>query len=461
MSVSKDRQGLTVTGSAASAAALDRVLHDYYAWTGDILGELVAAVAADPGFALGHATIATILNLGGFRGDHPAVASAIAAAKAHAAGVTDRERAHLAIAEDLAAGEMRSAARRCETILLDHPRDALALRYATDLYYYLGDSAAIRDTVARVLPEWDPADPLFGFLLGRYAFGLEEAGELDRAYDVARRALAIHPEDAWATHATAHVFEMSARPADGVRFLEDTHQHWRAGKWIAVHNGWHLAVFLIEAGRGDEVLARYDTFVQPRLKENFILDLIDASSLLWRLELVGIDVGDRWREVATVAAARIGEHVLCFNDLHVACATIGAKDRAATRRLVESVDRFMASGRGDTHAIMGEVGRDLLLAMDAFGAGEWRRTIDLLLPLRHKVVAIGGSHAQRDLVNETLIGAAIKAEDWKLARALLAERAAKRPTARSWRLYGQALAHTGEAEALANARRLFGAAPKS
>lgn len=454
--MSKDRQGLTVTGSGASVAALDRVLHDYYAWTGDILGELDGAVKADPGFALGHATMATILNLGGFRGDHPAVTAAIAAAESRAAGTTERERAHLAVARDLAAGAMRSAARRCEAILLDHPRDALALRYATDLYYYLGDSAAIRDTVARVLPLWDEADPLFGFLLGRYAFGLEEAGELDRAFAVARRALAINPEDAWATHATAHVYEMSARQADGIRFLEETHRHWKAGKWLSVHNGWHLAVFLIEAGRGDEVPGKYDAFVRPRLKDNFILDLIDAASLLWRLELAGIDVADRWCEVAAVAAARIGEHVLVFNDLHVACATAGAKDRAATRWLIESVDRFLAAGAGDTQAIMGDVGRDLILAMDAFGNGEWRRTVDLLLPLRHRVIAIGGSHAQRDLVNETLIAAAIRGEDWKLARALLAERAARRPTARSWRLYGEALAHTGEIGALAHAKHLFG-----
>ncbi len=447
---------MTVTGSDASAAALDRVLRDYYAWTGDILGELDRAVKAEPGFALGHATLATILNLGGLRGDHPALAAAIAAAQSYAAGVTARERAHLAVAKDLASGAMRSAARRCEAILLDHPRDALAVRYATDLYYYLGDSAAIRDTVARVLPQWDEADPLFGFVLGRYAFGLEEAGELDRAFAIAQRALTVNPEDVWATHATAHVYEMSARQADGIRFLEDTHNHWKAGKWLSVHNGWHLALFLIEAGRGEEVAARYDTFIQPRLKDNFILDLIDAASLLWRLELAGIEVSGRWREVASVAVGRIGEHVLVFNDLHVACALVGGKDRAAVGRLIESVDRFMTAGAGDTHTIMGEVGRDLIHAMDAFGNGEWRRTVELLLPLRHKIIAIGGSHAQRDLVNETLIAAAIRGEDWKLARALLAERAARRPTARSWRLYGEALAQTGEAGTLAQAKHLFG-----
>jgi hypothetical protein len=415
--------------------ALDRVIYDFYAWTGDILGDLNRVVANDPGFALGHATIATILMLGGLRGDNAAIANAIAAARAHAGPVTARERRHIALADALSQGELRGAARHCEIILLDHPTDALALRYATDLYYYLGDSAGIRDAVSRVLPKWPEDDPIFGFVLGRYAFGLQESGALERAEMFGRRALAVNPHDAWATHAVAHVHEMSGRTDEGIRFLGETREHWSVGKWLAVHIGWHLALFLIEADRGAEVLSRYDQFIQPRLKENFILDLIDAASLLWRLELAGLDVGDRWREVSAVAAARIGEHVLAFNDLHVALGLVGAKDAAAIQRLLDSIDRYLAGGRGDNRAITAEIGRSLVVAMAAFGDADYRGTIELLLPIRHEVIRIGGSNAQREVVDDTLIAAAICTEDWKLARALLAERIARHPGVRTRSLY--------------------------
>ena len=433
-----------MTGSAASVAALDRVIHDFYAWTGDILGDLDRAVKDDPGFVLGSAAIATILMSGGFRGDHPAVVGALAAARSNAASATARERGHIAIAEAMARGELRAAARLCESVLRDHPRDALALRYATDLYYYIGDSIEIRDTVARVLPLWDESDPIFGFVLGRHAFGLEEAGGLDQAEIVGRRALDLNPEDAWATHAVAHVYEMSGRASEGIGFLEETRQHWSVGKWLSIHNGWHLALFMIDLGRGAEVPARYDSFVQPRLKENFILDLIDAASLLWRLELAGIDVGNRWREVFAVAAARIGEHVLAFNDLHVALGLVGAKDAAATQRLLDSIDRYLAKGQGDNCSVTSDVGRSLVAGVAAFGAADYRRTVELLLPLRHQVIRIGGSHAQREVVDETLIAAAVRSEDWQLAQSLLTEKIAHYPGARSRHLYESLRARLGD-----------------
>ena len=438
----QDRQGNAITGSAASAAALDGVIRDYYAWTGDILGDLAAALRTDPGFVLGHAATATILLLGGFRGDHPAVVETLAAAEA-ARTATPRERAHLDIAKTVAAGELRRAAQLCEAILADHPADALALRYATDLYYYLGDAKGIRDVVARVLPAWNEADPIYGFILARHAFGLEESGELDRALQTAQHALAINPRDVWATHTTAHVHEMRGETESGIRFLDDTRGDWQAGKWLAVHNGWHLALFLIDAGRGAEVLGKYDAFVQPRLKDNFILDLIDAASLLWRLELAGVDVGARWAEVAKLATARIGEHVLAFNDLHAALGLAGGKDRAATEKLISSIDRYLSEGKGDNRAVTAEVGRALVVGMDAFGHGDYRRTVDTLLPVREAVVHIGGSHAQRDVVDETLIAAAMRAEDWPVARIVLAERMKGRLTPRMTRLRDEVVARLG------------------
>lgn len=433
-----DAQGNPVTGSAHSVAVLDRAISECFAWKGDPLTPLVEAAQADPAFILGNVAAAVLLLLSGFRGDGPAILERLAAAEAAAAGATPRERRHLRAAQAFARGAMVEAAAVWESILLEHPRDAFALRFASDTYYYLGHSESIRDSVARVLPDWDESDPLFGFVLGRHAFGLEETGWLDKAEATARRALALNPEDAWAAHAMAHVFDTRAEPEEGVRFLEDTHRNWQVGHWLAVHIGWHHAVFLIELGRAAEVLQHYDRFVAPRLEMGYLLDWIDAASLLWRLERDGIRVGERWRPVAAVALKHVDAHMLAFNDLHIALAVAGAGDRAGAERLLASLDHYVVAQQGDNRDTTVEIGRAVIEAILAFGSRDFRRVVDLLLPVRHKFIRIGGSHAQRDIITQTLIAAAFNSGNAKLARALLAERLALRPTPRTRRLFAQA-----------------------
>ena len=194
-------------------------------------------------------------------------------------------------------------------------------------------------SVARVLPAWDPTNPLRSFVLGAYAFGLEESGELGRAEDAAREAFAGIPHDGWATHALAHVIESASRQEEGIAFLKQTRASWSPAHFMAGHNGWHLARLSHRAGSLDEVLAGYDSFTAPRLAQDLTLDRIDAASLLWRLELVGVDVGDRWAPVARAWMAHADDHVLAFNDLHLALAAGRSPDP-------EDATRFRRSARG-------------------------------------------------------------------------------------------------------------------
>ena len=265
--MAKDQQGLTLAGAPESAAAFDLAIADYYGLTGDPVGILKQALARDPGFALGGVAIAALYMIGGFRGDHPEVVKALGAAEPTIRRASERERRHLAAASAWAEGKTSQAILGWETILVDHPTDALALRLAQDGYYFLGRSLAIRDCAARVLPAWDRGNPLTSFILGLYAFGLEETGDLKRAEDFGREALAGNPRDAWATHALAHVMETANRQDDGVAFLKSTREHWSPAHFMAGHNGWHLALFLIEQGRFDEVLADYDRFSAPKLAD--------------------------------------------------------------------------------------------------------------------------------------------------------------------------------------------------
>jgi tetratricopeptide (TPR) repeat protein len=441
--MAKDQQGLKLAGSPESAAAFDRAIADYYGLTGDPVGILNQALADDPDFALGAVAIAAFYLIGGFRGDHAQVAKALGAAGRAIGRASERERRHFAAVGAWAMGETSRAIDGWEAILADHPTDALALRLAQDAYYFLGRSVAIRDCAARVLPAWDPGNPLRSFILGLYAFGLEETGDLRRAEDFGRDALNLNPRDAWATHALAHVMETGNRHEEGISFLKSTREHWAPAHFMAGHNGWHLALFLIEQGRFDEVLADYDRFSAPKLADDATLDRVDAAALLWRLELSGVDVGSRWTPVTYKWMAHVDDHVLAFNDLHCAFAAARSPDPGDVKRFRQSLDAYERLGSGDNRQVTAEVGRRLMDGSLAFAGGDYARAVDAILPVRADAIRIGGSHAQRDIVNLTLIAAAERSGQWNLARALLAERLEARPTPRTRAALKRAQRHAG------------------
>ena len=424
----RDAQGHEITGSPGSVAAFDRGIADYWALGGDPVGGLKAALARDSSFALGAAAIAALFLVGGFRADHAEVKAALKAARAGARRVNPRERLHLEAVETWAEGRLRDAAAVYEEILVEHPTDALALRLAQDAYFLMGQSAAMRDSAARVWPHWRDDDPLTSFVLGARAFGLEETGDYAGAEAAAREALARNPADAWAAHALAHVFEMTGRPEEGAAFLQGSRADWGAAHFMAGHNGWHLALFLIDLGRIDEALAGFDRHMRPALFNDAALDRIDAAALLWRLELEGVDVGARWAPVRKAWAAHIHDHALAFNDLHLALALAGEPKLAQMLR--DSLDAFVQEAEGDNALVMAQVGRPLIDAMLEFAQGQYTEAVERILPLRYETWRIGGSHAQREIVDLTLLAAAERAGEAKLARALIAERAALRPTAR-------------------------------
>jgi tetratricopeptide (TPR) repeat protein len=422
--MARDQQGLTLAGEAASAAAFDRAVAEYFGLTGDPVGILKTALDEDPAFALGGIAIAGLFMIGGFCPNRPEVTGALAAARAAIRGCSQREQKHLAAVEAWAAGKMFEAAKIWENILSGHPTDALALRFAHDAYFFLGQSLAIRDSVARVLPAWDSQNPLTSFVKGQYAFGLEESGELRRAEVFARQAIEMNSADAWAVHALAHVLEMDCRQEEGIVFLKSSRPHWRDAHFMAGHNGWHLALYLIEQGRFDEALADYDRFAAPKLNDDATLDRVDAAALLWRLELAGVDVGARWGPVARQWMAHVDDHLLAFNDLHLALAAARSPDADDSARLRRSLDDYARFGSGDNHEINAAVGRRLIDGAIAFAGGDYAAAIDAILPVRKQTIRIGGSHAQRDIVDLTLIAAAERAGRTGLQRSLLSRSSA-------------------------------------
>jgi tetratricopeptide (TPR) repeat protein len=419
--------------SGSRHVALDTALNEYLGWTGDPLATLSAAVEADPGFILGHTTIAALNSLGGVPGTAAPIRTALTAANALAADATPRERLHISGAAAWANGDIEKAAGHWEAALENDPSDLLALRLAHDTHFFLGASEKLRDVPLAVLPAYQQDPIRRGFVLGMAAFGLEETGQYAEAERAGREAVELNPADPWAIHAVAHVLEMQDRPEEGIGWLRGLEQHWIQATALAVHQWWHAALYLIELGKLDEVLAIYDDQIRGT-KSTIILDLVDAAALLWRLELLGINVGPRWQELATAWEAYATDHVLAFNDVHIAVALTGAGNDTAADRLEASIEHYATEETGINAQISQQLGLPLIRALRAFRNNDYARTVTLLEPLFNRLAPVGGSNAQRDLFIQTLGIAAFKAGDMKTAQAVITERRKlKKGQPQSWR----------------------------
>jgi hypothetical protein len=305
------------------------------------------------------------------------------------------------------------------------PRDALALKVAQDLYFFLGSRLDLRDVAARVLRSWPDGQPGWGYVQGMYAFGLEENADYRQAERRARAALARNPGDVWSVHALAHVFEMEGRQRDGVRFLTKSAPDWQAS-FFAVHNWWHRALYHLELGETDAVLALYDQFIRAGRSTQW-LDIVDAAALLWRLALLRADVSERAGQLAADIEPLLDSAPLyVFNDWHAVMAFGLAGWPERSQRVLADNRRLAA---GTNRATADQAGLALISGFSSLAAGQPAAALDELIDIRQRASVVGGSHAQRDVIDLTLIAAAARAGDMGLTRALADERNARKPTA--------------------------------
>jgi tetratricopeptide (TPR) repeat protein len=394
---------------------------------------------------MGHAMRAGLILLFGDHSVLPMMRASVEAGERLVGQANDRERRHLAAARLWLEGDYAGTVRRYGEILHDYPRDSLALQIAHVGDFFLGHSNMLRDRIAQVLPYWDRSVPGYGYVLGLQAFGLEETALYARAEETGRRALELNPRDPWAVHAVAHVFEMQGRQADGIRWLTSREQDWAPDNGFAVHNWWHLALYHLDLGDTTAVLDLYDTRVRAQ-QSKFALDLVDATALLWRLTLHGVDVGDRWQEVADSWQPTIDAGFYAFNDAHAMLAFTSAGREASAQALLASLER-RATGK-DTNAMMvREVGLPLCRAVRDFARAAYASAAEQLLEVRPVAHRFGGSHAQRDLIHLTAQEAAHRAGRHRLAFALASERTQVKPASPvNWRLAARAARNLGDAQ---------------
>ena len=418
----KDPRGLA-TGSP-SGEAIDQVesaLESMLSYFGDPVAMLERASALAPSWAYPRVLLASLYMTFAERGMARLAADALAGAHDLLGGAPSRERAHAAAAQAAVEGDWASACRRWEGILVEHPTDVAALLFAHLFDFYQGDALNLQRRPQRVLPAWRTGMPLRGYVLGMHAFGLEESGHYAEAEEAGRRALDIHRRDPWAVHAVAHVLEMQGRHGEGARWLAGRHADWAIDNGFAFHNWFHAALFQLEDMDTSGALQTFDAHLATAT--DTALQRVDGTAVLWRLKLLGVDVGDRFRQLhAARAAVEDADGFYAFTDVHAVLAALGAgaplpHSRAAAPAAV--TQRSMAE----------RVGLPLGHALGHYGAARYAEAARELLRVRDHAHEFGGSHAQRDLLTWTLVDAALRGGERALARHILNERVpAKRDT---------------------------------
>ncbi|HVJ90070.1 MAG TPA: tetratricopeptide repeat protein, partial [Labilithrix sp.] len=425
-----DARGVLVTPTDPRALELfEKALAQYQSYLGDPFATIDEALAVDPRFVVGHVFRAMVLATLTERRFIERARVSVASAEALLPQANAREKRLTAAARRLVDGEWDEACRHLDTLLVEHPRDALAIQTAHLMDFYRGDALNLKQRIVRVLPHWSANVPGYSYILGMYAFGLEECNQYAEAEDIARRALDLEPKDAWAVHAGAHVFEMTGRVDEGAAWLASRERDWAPDNGLAFHNYWHMALFLLDHERYAEALAVYDRHIHESPPDS-VLQLLDATALLFRLHLEGVEIGARAVALARNWASRLdverGFYV--FNDVHAMMAFTMAGWEKESTRLLADLEWTVKNGSGSNRRMTREVGLPIARAIRAFGRQRYDETIVLLRPVRDLASRFGGSHAQRDVLTLTLIEAAIRNGRSSLARHYIAERTFVRPT---------------------------------
>ena len=387
-----DRWGCPMSAEGDEAAAIDETIADLLTMKPGLDRHFPLLEAGGP---LAKALLASLL----VQAHRPALAekarSLTARAVADAGQVGERERAHVEAAAATVAGQPRAAMAALDRVVDDHPTDALAVRLLYMLLFAAGRSQEMVDLIRRVRPAWDDDVPLASILDGHEAFGLEESGRYAEAEVLGRRGVDRDPTDLWALHSVAHVLQMQGRWDEGATWLDDRDDVLEAGGGFAGHLWWHQCLPLLALGATERVLDLLDRRVYPGNSEEG-LDLSNTVSLLARLEVTGVDVGDRWKAIAEPCSVRRGQHTHPFNDTHYALALARAgRDDALDAHLAG----MEAWSEGDDRAatILRIVGLATARGLVQWGRGNWRGAVDELEPVAEETWRLGGSHAQRDL----------------------------------------------------------------
>jgi len=415
-----DRHGLplSTTDTAARDAYVDGVTLLLTVYPG-AAAAFDRAIAADPGFALAHIGKARALQLAvDLAGMRESLATALSLAERCSA----RELGHIEVFRLLFAGQAVAALAAIRAHVETWPRDALVLSLAANQGGLIGMSG-LSGREQGLIDFLAPLAPHYGedwWFEAHYGMALSEIGQHDAARPKIERSLAQFRRNAYGAHAFAHLCYETGERDSGIEFLRDWLPLYDRGGGLFGHLNWHLGLFELHAGHLDAGLRLYnDAFCADDHRGAVHQKLSDSSSFLWRSELAGHPRDPaRWAKLVDYAREKIPRPGFSLADWHVALALAASGNEVATEEWVKGIEELVKAGRYPSGATIPTVAR----AFAAFQRGDDAKTIDLIVPMLPDRERMGGSRAQIDLVEATLLRAYLNAGRAAEARHLLDER---------------------------------------
>jgi hypothetical protein len=422
MPLSDDLSGIPTSLSSEWIDDWNRVIRGILSHAASTGPDLNRVLAACPDFALGQAIRGVSCLLLG-RTEMVAIARQAYAAALAGAPATMREIAFVHALGDWLQGRPTRAAARMQVILNLYPRDALAMKMIQAIHFVLGRPDAMRASVEGAIAAWDD-HPARGYILGCHAFTLEETGEFALAERTGREGVALAPDDAWGLHAVAHVFDSTGRARAGLDWLMGREASWAHCNNFRFHVWWHRALMHLDLGEHGTALALYDADIRAEKTDDY-RDISNGASLLARLELEGVDVGNRWEELADLSERRATDGCLAFADLHYMLALCGGERDHAAAGLIARMEATRPAAN-EAQRIIARPGLHIAQGLQAFAAGEYSVAWMHLRAGRADLQQIGGSHAQRDVFERITIEAALRGGYLDAASGLLHDRMSRR-----------------------------------
>ncbi|WP_299046524.1 tetratricopeptide repeat protein [uncultured Tateyamaria sp.] len=338
-------------------------------------------------------------------------------------GGSPRERLWVRALGEWLDGRPSGAIAAMERVLAEHPTDTLSAKVSHAIRFILGDGVGMRASIENIL-DAHKGHALEGYVHGCHAFTLEETGEYAAAEAAGLKGLELTTDDAWGLHAVAHVYDMTSRPDAGISLIENNLSAWDHCNNFRYHVWWHKALLHMDRGENDIVLALYDQQIRADKTDDY-RDIANATSLLMRLELEGMNVSNRWDELADFAQNRTDDGCLVFADLHyqLALGAAGREDAKAAMAARFAVD---AARQGEMPARVADPGKAALAGLNAFAEGRYDAAFRDLAAARPTMQTIGGSHAQRDVFERMTIDAGLRSGMYDAVEALIEDRIARR-----------------------------------
>jgi hypothetical protein len=338
----------------------------------------------------------------------------LTAAMRAAPSATRREQLNCAMLGAWVDDDLERSIRLCDQVSDEFPRDLAIVKTHQYFEFNRGNSPEM----LRIALKVGAANSDVPYVYGMKAFGYEQCHLLEEAESEARSALAMRRKEPWAQHALAHVFLTRGRMDEGAQFLEDAASTWSGlNSFMLTHLWWHLALFYLSQGRESEALMVYDQHCWGVAK-SYSQDQIGAVSLLTRLEIAGIDVGSRWRDVGDHLAARAQDTIQPFLSLQYLYGLARA-GRPEAKTLLESVRDYAERAPPFSRTVWQEVALPGCEGLYAYAHGEFERAWHHLSVAVPRMAEAGGSHAQRDLFEQVLLDAALKSGRLRVAQHIL------------------------------------------